>query len=393
MKKRLLIPVIVVAAAAAGAAGWYLLGRSKAASDAAAVAAEVATVEAKQGTVSVRVEGPSIVEPYLTQTIRSRIEGVVVQAAAEGQAVAQGAVLVRFDPADQDKAVRQAEIALAQARVNREKAQAALARARTDLEAKQALFASRAVPQEQVTAAQDAVGSADSALKLADLAVSQSALALETAQKDREATVVRAPYAGVVLDSSLNPGDLVARGAALMQFADVSRVRLRAEVDEFDIPKVAEGQAVTVTSEALGEESARSKVERVSPAAEVVNNISIFRVSTVLDNASGKLRPGMSADLSILIRSDKGIVVPSRAVSTTRGRSYVKVLAGTEVETKRVTIGADDGTSVAVLEGLEAGEKVVVPLAGGMTLTTAPSAASATGTSVIPITVPGTGAR
>ena len=129
-------------------------------------------------------------------------------------------------------------------------------------------------------------------------------MTLESARREQQAALVRAPFSGVVLSTELNPGDLISKGGVLLELADVARVRLRAEVDEFDIPKVEPGQAVSVTSEALGDTTLRSKVERISPAAEVVNNISIFTVSTVLTNEDGRLMPGMSADLSILISSD-----------------------------------------------------------------------------------------
>jgi len=219
--------------------------------------------------------------------------------------------------------------------------------------------------------------------------VSQALLSLETARGNLNGTALRAPFKGVVLKSSLTNGDLVSKGALLLTFADLSKVRLVAEVDEFDIGKVQSGQSVTITSDALGEASLKSKVERVSPAAEVINNISIFKVSTVLDNKDGQLKPGMSADISILISSDKGIVVPSKAVSTVRTRSYVKVFEDEEVKTKRVTIGANDGVNVAVIEGLEEGEIVVLPGSAGITLTTQSSTSS--GSSVVPITIPGTG--
>lgn len=355
----------------------------------AAAEGQLLAVEAKPGSVSVVVEGPSVVEPYRVQTMRARVEGIVLDAPAEGDAVASGDLLVRFDSSDQQKALRQAQIALSQARVNREKAVDTLETSRKDLSDKETLLKSGAVPEDQVRTARENVISAQRSLELAELGVSQAALALETAQEELAATVVRAPFDGVVLSTELNPGDLVSRGALLLIFADLSRVRLRAEVDEFDIGKVEVGQSVSISSEAVGENALKSKVERISPAAEVVNNISIFKVSTVLRNEDGKLRPGMSADVSILISADKGLVVPSKAVSTVRSRSYLKVFADQEVQTRRVEVGADNGVNVVVLEGLEEGELVVVPSTAGFTLT---SSQTSTGTSVIPISVPGSGA-
>jgi len=350
---------------------------------------QLLAVEATPGSVSVVVEGPSVVEPYRVQTVRARVEGIVLETLLEGDAAAGGEVLVRFDSSEQRKALRQAQIALSQARVNREKAADTLEISRKDLSDKETLFSSGAVPEDQVRAAGQTMASAQRNLELAELGVSQAALALETAQEELAATVVRAPFDGVVLSTDLNPGDLVSRGALLLTFADLSRVRLRAEVDEFDIGKVEVGQPVSISSEAVGESALKSKVERISPAAEVVNNISIFKVSTVLTNKDGKLRPGMSADVSILIRADKGLVVPSKAVSTVRGRSYLKVFANEEVQNRRVEVGADDGVNIVVLEGLEEGELVVLPATAGFTLA---SSQTSTGTSVIPISVPGSGA-
>ena len=360
-------------------------------SDEATASAEdqLLAVEAKPGSVSVVVEGPSVVEPYRIQTVRARVEGIVLEALPEGDAVASGDVLVRFDSSDQLKTLRQAQIALSQARVNREKAVDTLETSRRDLSDKETLLKSGAVPEDQVRAARENMASAQRSLELAELGVSQAALTLETAQEELAATVVRAPFDGVVLSTDLNPGDLVSRGALLLTFADLSRVRLRAEVDEFDIGKVEVGQSVSISSDAVGESALKSKVERISPAAEVVNNISIFKVSTVLRNEDGKLKPGMSADVSILISADKGLVVPSKAVSTVRSRSYLKVFADQEVQNRRVEVGADDGVNIVVLEGLEEGELVVVPSTAGFTLT---SSQTSTGTSVIPISVPGSGA-
>jgi len=381
MKKQKAILLAVLALSVAVVAGCSNEEQARAEGE-----SQVLTVEAKPGSVQVRVEGPAVVEPYRQQTIRAQIEGIVLEARVEGDGVAAGDLLVGFDSTDQQKAVRQAELALTQARLNRDRAAAVVEKGQEDLQAKQALVGSGAVPRDQLTEAQDALATARYGLQSAEVSLSQAALALETARRDLEATMIRAPFTGVVLSGSLNPGDLVSKGAPLMDLADLSRVRLKAEVDEFDISRVAIGQAATVSSEALGEDTPRGKVEAISPAAEVVNNISIFKVTTVLENEEGKLRPGMSADLSILISSDKGLVVPSKAVSTVRTRSYIKVLQDGEIETKRVTIGADDGVNVAVLEGLEEGELVVLPSAAGLTLV---GGESTTGSSVIPISVPG----
>jgi len=233
------------------------------------------------------------------------------------------------------------------------------------------------------------VRSAEFALRAAELAVQQAELALESARTNLEKATVRAPFSGIVLDTSVGIGDLVGSGSALVVLADLSRVRIDAEIDEYDIGRVAPGMRVAITGDALGDESRSSRVERVSPSAEVVNNIPIFTVSAIVDNADGVLRPGMNTDFEIMISSDRGIVVPTKAVSIVRDRGYVDVVVDGVVETRRITVGADDGISTAVLEGLEAGALVVLPESATLTLSS--GVAQTPGTSIIPINVPGSG--
>ena len=389
-KKRIIILLLVLIVIAGVIFTVVLLtGKGKNSGTASSSDGEqILTLEVKEGTVSVVVEGPSIVEPYRSQDIRSKTAGNLIFAPFEGDEFKSGEVLFRFDRSDQEEAVKQAELNLSQARLDLRKAQLSVEKSKSDLADKERLLKGGAVPQVQVTDANEAVVNAELAVEIANLKIEQSELLLEKARSELEGTVVYAPFEGIVLKSYANSGDVVSSSSMLMTFSDVSRVRLQAEVDEFDIGKIEPGMAVTITADTLGEDTLKSKVERISPAAEVINNISIFKVSTLLTNTDNRLRPGMSADLSILIRSDRGVVVPNRTVSTVRERSYIKVYENGEVVTKRVTIGADDGVNIAVIEGLEVGAIIVLPTTAGFTLT---ATQSSTGTSIVPITVPGTG--
>ncbi|MBT3272973.1 MAG: efflux RND transporter periplasmic adaptor subunit [Spirochaetales bacterium] len=386
-KKRVILVLVIAVLVLGGAATVYLL-KGAPANTVESGDDQILTLEVKEGTVAVRVEGPSVVEPYRSQDIRSQTSGMVLFAPVAGDEFSAGEVIIKIDNTDQINVTRQAELNVEQAQLDLRKTELAAAAAKADLTEKEGLLQNGAVSRDQVTGAKEAVENSDLALSGAKLKVGQTELLLEKAQAELAGTQITAPFDGIALKSSVNTGDLVNSGALLLTFADVSKVRLQAEVDEFDIGKIRPGMSVTVTADALGDESMKSKVERVSPSAEVINNISIFSVSTVLSNSDFQLRPGMSADLSILISSDKGIVVPSKIVSTVRDRSYIKVYENDEVVTKRVTVGADDGVNTAVLDGLEAGSVVVLPAAAVFTLS---SVQTSTGTSIVPITVPGTG--
>ncbi len=387
-KKRILITAAVIIAAAAIL--WGIFDYKKVEKGSLEEPA-VTTVEAVPGSVSIKVEGPSIVEPFQTRSIRSGIEGIVTITVEEGDYLEEGEILISLDDGDMKIALEQAKINLSKAELNRDRNNTTLKNAEKNLKDTNQLFISGAVSGEQVSIAELAVETALYNLNSSNLDLSQAALILGIARENLDNIHIRAPFPGIVLSSNVNPGDMISKGTELLVFVDLSRVRLKAEVDEFDIAKVQTGQKVTITSDSLGDEKLGSKVERISPGAEVINNISIFTVTTVLNNAEGKLKPGMSADLSILISADKGLLVPSKAVTSVRTRSYVKVYINEEIKTRKVVIGADDGRNIVILEGLEEGELVIIPTAPGFQLATTSS--SSTGTSVIPVQIPGSGSR
>ena len=386
-KKGIIISLIVLIVAVSA---WIII-TNVSGSEETGQESNLSAVEAVSGSVSIKVEGPAVIEPFQTRNIRSAIDGSVVMIAGEGDLVNVDDILVSFDGSDKERVVQQASLNLNKAELNRERNLKTLQKAQKSFEDSKQLFQSGAISQEQVDSAEAVVETALFNYESTKLDVSQAMLSLEIAKKDLENIHIRASFTGVVLSTEVLTGDLVNKGNILMTFADLAQVRLKAEVDEFDIGKVQVGQKVTISSDSLGDEVLGSRVERVSPAAEVINNISIFTVSTVLKNDEGLLKPGMSADLSILISSDKGLVVPSKAISSVRSRSYIKVYIDGEIETRKVTVGSDDGMNIVVLEGLEEGEFVVIPVAPGFQLTT--SSSESNGTSVIPVSIPGAGAR
>ncbi|MBN1243025.1 MAG: efflux RND transporter periplasmic adaptor subunit [Spirochaetales bacterium] len=390
MKKRNTAIIVGAAVLVALGLGAWLLLRGDAGTDEAGSAGPL-TVEAANGTVGISVQAISVAEPFQTVTIRNRSAGYVRWTAAEGASVAAGDPVVVMDDGELRDELSADELALQQARINLEKARSAETRARAELDAKRSLFAAKAATQEQVDAAVETLASAEYARRAAEVSVEQAGLSLERSRAEFAAATLRAPFAGLVTRSSFQSGDYAPANSQIVSVVDSSRILFRAEVDEYDIGKVRTGLPATVTVPALEERSFRARVELISPSAEVVNSIAVFRVGVVVDNAELELRPGMGADVVIQISSEKGIVIPLKAVTTVRDRSYVDLVgADGTVETVRVEIGTDDGRNVVVTEGLEAGALVVLP---GSAPVAAPAEAdkSTTGTSIIPISVPGSG--
>lgn len=389
MKKALIIIGIVAAIGAASAV--VLVSRKPAA--AAAAASGPVTVEAKKGTVSVVVEGAAIVEAYQQVTLRASSSSVLTSLKRSGQFVDKDGVVATLDDSSLRNSRSQAELALTQATLDSERAALALQRARKDALDTKALVDSKAASPDKLVLADETARNAEIAFQTAEVKVQMARLTLERSRGEVQDAIVKAPFAGTVLKTFAEAGDLLGTNASIALFGDVSRLRLSAEVDEFDISKLALGQQVTISGDSVGEESIRSQVESISPIAEIVNNISIFTVSAVVQNEDGRLRPGMSADFSILIKSDKGLVVPSKTVSTVRGRSYIEVLQNTEVVKKRVEIGANDGINLVVLSGIDEGALVVVPGAVPASVPAAQTTSTTAEKSVLPISIPGAGVK
>jgi HlyD family secretion protein len=384
-KGRIIIVILVLAAIAGGA--WFIYGRAEPVEAGAPVQA---TAVVTNGTIAISVQAVSIAEPAVTTTLRNRSAGYVRFALPEGAVVKAGDPVISFDDTDLRKALSQAELNYRQAEVNLDRAKATGTKAATDLETKKNLYDAKAISQEQYEAAREAVTTATYATQTASLSVEQARLSLDQARRDLADSVLRAGFDAVVSRPMVAAGDFASANTVLASLVDLSKILFRAEVDEYDIGKLKPGMAVTVRVPALQDASFRARIEGISPIAEVINNISVFKVSALVDNKEGNLRPGMSADVVVQVASEKGLIVPAKAITTVRDRSYVDLPGQDgEVETRRVSIGLTDGRNTIVTEGLEEGETVY--LQG--TFVTAPAAAapSSSGTSIIPISVPGQG--
>jgi HlyD family secretion protein len=382
-------PVMIVLALALVAVGaWFFFGRT---GQPEASAPVQATAVVTSGTISISVQAISLAEPAVTTTLRNRSAGYVRFALPEGAAVQAGDPVIAFDDTEQRKALSQAELNFRQAQMNLDRAKAGELKAGADLATRKSLFDAKAISQEQYETARDAQSTAVYATQAASLSLEQASLSLEQARRELADTVIRAGYDAVVSRPLVSAGDFVSANTVLASLVDLSRILFRAEVDEYDIGKLRPGMQVTVRVPALQDASFRARIEGISPIAEVISNISVFKVSVLVDNKEGTLRPGMSADVMVQVASEKGLVVPAKAVTTVRDRSYVDLPGQDgEVETRRVTVGLSDGRNIIVSDGLAEGETVY--LQGTFVTTPAATVAkTSSGTSIIPISVPGQG--
>ena len=189
---------------------------------------------------------------------------------------------------------------------------------------------------------------------------------------------IRSPINGVVTDRPLYPGEMAAAGTPLLTVMDTSSVVARAHIpqEQAALLKLGDKATVSVPSAVVGavagkapgeDDAIEGKVTVVSPALDP--NSTTVEVWVQVQNPKGKLRPGTSAQISMLARAvPNALVIPAAAVLTApEGGSYVMV-AGSDnrAHQKTVKTGIRQGDQVQILEGLAEGDHVVASGAYGL---------------------------
>jgi HlyD family secretion protein len=414
----LLIPIVAVGLLASGIIKPPGVGA------AAGSAAKVETVTAARGTFRISVTGPGTLEAANSLDVKPSVQGTIFSLPVVGQRVTKGQLVARLESDSFQRTLENAQLSLdkAQAQLvgtratqasNRsnqtqsiataqsqysnaqrdvQSAETALANAkslfdigggtqqavtdaRTQLEKAQATLESSRVALQT---AQSAVGLKSQSdvqdLRNLELAVQQAQITVKNARTDLANTKIYAPQKGVVSAVPGQTGAPASGAAALFTLIDDTKVNLPVQVDETEIGQVKLGQSADVTLDALSGQTFTGKVTRISPQATVVSNIAVFYVTVTLENPKLILRPGMSAEAEIISREiQNAVLVPRRAVESVRTRSYVVVQTGTgdaaTTERTRVTTAGDDGTNIAVIEGLQGGETLVLPTRSTSTTT------------------------
>jgi RND family efflux transporter MFP subunit len=191
-------------------------------------------------------------------------------------------------------------------------------------------------------------------------AVNQAEAELELAQENLRNCIVTAPLPGLISKRIVEPGEVIAPGAPLLKIVSSDVVFFAAEVPERDIPNVHLGQSVEVEADAIPNQKLNGAVVEMLPSTDLASRRFVAKVA--LPNRDGKLREGMFARGRILIEREAHVVlVPLDAVVRREGKEFIVVVKpSNEVEIRQVKLGASHEEKVEVLEGVTAGETVVI---------------------------------
>lgn len=282
-----------------------------------------------------------------------------------GQTVRKGQVLAWLAPrlgGDTDQATLEATAG---------KARIALAQAKRERERMESLFADEAVAEKRLLAARSEEGMAQAEASAALARVGQLG---GSADGSAAGIAIRAPIAGVVADVAVAAGAFVAEGAPLFHIADTARLWLEARVPESEVGKLgqlgqlgqAAGAAFSVDGYAqpfvieTGKPGHSGKLIGVGNAVDAVTRT--VPVIFEFANPGGVLRLGMTARAQIFAGGDEkeAVLIPASAVQDESGTQVVYVQSGGESFTRQIVqTGARDGERIAIVAGLEAGQRVV----------------------------------
>lgn len=198
-------------------------------------------------------------------------------------------------------------------------------------------------------------------LAAAEEQVKQAELSVRQAETDLAKASLTAPFDGVVAAVSLNVGEQSSNG--FITLVDTSSVRIDVTVAEADLGKVSLDKTALVTFDALPGTQLQGKVVAVSPNANVQQGVVSFPASIKLDTQGVYLPAGMTASVSIVVeQKDNVLMVPNRAVKTQGRTRVVEVETDGKTEMRPVTIGLSNDQMTEIVDGLQEGDRVVIPM-------------------------------
>ena len=211
-----------------------------------------------------------------------------------------------------------------------------------------------------VAKAKAAAASADLKAKQAEVAVAEAQVA-EIDELIKYSTIV-APFDGIVTERNVSPGDLVSdqNQKELFVISQTHKVRIHVSVPENDAAHVDRGDSIQLTFPSFpAEEAMAATVTRFSGSLDPGTRTMLIEAE--IDNADGRLLPGMFGQASIVLKTKtEANVLPARAVRFSEdGKAFVYIVDNESISVASVVTGHDDGNTIEIVSGLEAGQKVI----------------------------------
>ena len=355
--------VIVAVAAIAALAVWLLSGgkkEEKITFDTAAVA---------PANIMNSITATGTIEPVTSVTVGTQVSGIVSKLFVDyNSVVKKGQVIAELDKTN------------LMSQLNTAKTQ--LATAQSQLNYQTANYKRYKTLFEKGLVAADDFDNAKLSYTQAKEQVASAKEEVQRAQTNLGYATIISPIDGVVLSKSVEEGQTVAASFSTPELftiaQDLTNMQVVADVDEADIGDVKEGERVTFTVDAYPDDTFEGEVKQVRQEATTTNNVVTYEVVISAPNADLKLKPGLTANVTIYTAERKGVLsVPSKAlrftpqketvgkmkiVDVANAKNKVWTIEGNSIVAHKVNIGMTDGTNTQIVGGIAEGTKVVTGL-------------------------------
>ena len=355
--------VIVAVAAIAALAVWLLSGgkkEEKITFDTAAVA---------PANIMNSITATGTIEPVTSVTVGTQVSGIVSKLFVDyNSVVKKGQVIAELDKTN------------LMSQLNTAKTQ--LATAQSQLNYQTANYKRYKTLFEKGLVAADDFDNAKLSYTQAKEQVASAKEEVQRAQTNLGYATITSPIDGVVLSKSVEEGQTVAASYATPELftiaKDLKDMQVVADVDEADIGDVKEGERVTFTVDAYPDDTFEGEVKQVRQEATTTNNVVTYEVVISAPNADLKLKPGLTANVTIYTAERKGVLsVPSKAlrftpqketvgkmkiVDVANAKNKVWTIEGNSIVAHKVNIGMTDGTNTQIVGGIAEGTKIVTGL-------------------------------
>lgn len=350
---------------------WYWWSNNR-------VVSHYKTLPIERGPITSLITATGAVNPVVSVQVGSQVSGKIAKIYADyNSVVREGQVLASIDQKPYQAKVNQAKAALKSARANLAKARNMLTQRKLEFDRMAALRSQQFVAQSDLDLARTNAHDAEAQVDLSQAQVDQAKATLSSAELDLGYTTIYSPVNGTVVSRNVEEGQTVVASfqtPTLFVIAqDLTRMQVIANVSESDIGGVTEGKSADFRVDAYPRESFHGIVTQVRNAPVSIQNVVTYDVIISVENPELKLKPGMTANITIVIaRNEKALRAPNAALRfrmpglpVDRKAPQLWVLETTgRVRAVPVTTGIADSLFTEIVEGeVQEGDSVIVGIA------------------------------
>ena len=345
------------------------------------------TAEVAPANIVNTVTATGTIEPVTSVTVGTQVSGIVSKLYVDyNSVVKKGQVIAELDKSNLVSELNSAKASLEQAKASLSSAESSLSYQAANFRRNKALYQKGLISGNDYESARLSYQTAMASVSSARDQVSAAREQVKKAQTNLGYATITSPIDGIVLSKSVEEGQTVAASFStptLFTIAkDLTNMQVVADVDEADIGDVKVGERVTFTVDAYPDNTFSGTVKQVRQEATTTNNVVTYSVVISAPNADLKLKPGLTATVTIYTQENKGVLsVPSKALRFTpeketvggmkikdiaNAKNKVWTIEGNTVVAHRVNIGMTDGSHTQILSGISRGAKVITGISSAM---------------------------